>query len=461
MDESFRSAYRQFTDDPSPDVWEKINAGLDKKDIASYQKRSRNRKMIVILSLLILLGYVMYEAGIIKIGFAHSKENVALAKAGKKSGKISDKQNETIGNADHFLPRKSNKKESKTIAKKSSDKIERNTWTIASLNENTHPVLPVKTKKDHATIPSVTSNSKKQLQRKDQYAPATTISVLSVEENRINEMVAPYLNQIRSAHLKNIDDSFSINSKLKSTATNHINSFEPHWAVTGYMSFDAVGYRLDKDQPTIMEIKQHEEHQPSFSAGVFIAHRFKKHWSLQSGLIYSKTSIAISPQKIFASLGQAGTLSYKYITSSGFAYIRPGFSQQPSPGDSLTAESAEHTLQHIIVPLLIHYTITKHGKLILSPGLGITGNFLISAKLETEVEDSYNREHVLVNKLDGIRSFYWSTMVDAEIRYNITGKMSMDLHPSFRYALSPLTDNNNVSTFPYSLGLGFGITYRF
>ena len=96
MDESFRSAYRQFTDDPSPDVWEKINAGLDKKDIASYQKRSRNRKMIVILSLLILLGYVMYEAGIIKIGVAHSKENVAVAKAGKKSGKISDKQNNKL-----------------------------------------------------------------------------------------------------------------------------------------------------------------------------------------------------------------------------------------------------------------------------------------------------------------------------------------------------------------------------
>lgn len=461
MDESFKSAYRQSADEPSPDVWDKINAGLNKRDAESHKKKSRKWKTTAILSLLLLMGFLLYETGVLKTRFGHSKENVSIAQTGRRIERSSEKRNETISNRDKSFPSRSKKEELRIVKGKSSGKTEGNTGTVAFLNKNIHPAVLRKTKKNRTAMASHISTSKKELQRKDQYATTGPITVLSVEEHDINNVIARHLDHSEPTFLNIINDSASINNKSETPAAKHIDYFKPQWTIGGYLSADFAGYRLDKDQPTILEIKKHEEHQPSFSEGILIARQFKRRWSLQSGLIYSNTSIAISPQKIYASQSQAGGVSYKYITSSGFAYISPGFSQQPSPGDSLTAESAQHSLQHIIVPLLIHYSITKHNKLIFSPGFGIMANFLTSAKLETEVGDSYNREHVLINKLDAIRSVYWSAMADAEVQYLLTRKISIDLHPSFRYALSPLTDNDNVSTFPYGFGLGLGVTYRF
>ena len=135
-------------------------------------------------------------------------------------------------------------------------------------------------------------------------------------------------------------------------------------------------------------------------------------------------------------------------------------STPPSFGDSLTTAEAKHTLQYLAVPAIIKYTVGKN-KLFFIPGAGIEANFLSSAKLITDIEDASNRETVFINKLNGAKSFYWSLVADAELRYNVNKKISFTLRPMFRYAISPITENNVVETFPYSFGLGLGLTYRF
>jgi len=461
MDENFRSAYQEFADDPSPSVWEKINAGLDKKDAESYRKRSGTWKKVAIVSLLLLVGLILYESGILKTSFSHSKENMPITDGGKKPEKNPEKQHETINDRNHFLPGKSNKEEPISVKEKISRKIEGNTRKIAFLHKNILPDLPVKTEKQEATVTSSIAEYKKELLKKDQHSLVGKITVPSVEENQMNDMVAQQLSHTGPAHLEITNDSFSIHNNVKNNTTITINHFKPYWTISGYMCTDRVGYRLDKDFPTITQIRQREEHEPSFSGGILVTRQFKERWSLQSGLIYSNTSIAIQPQKIYASQNQAGTISYKYLTSSGYAYIKPGFGPPPSPGDSLATESAQHSLQHIIVPLIISYSIIKHNKFIFSTGFGISGNFLMSAKIETDVEDAFNREHVLINKLNGIRSFYWAAMAEAKAQYIVSKKVSVNLHPSFRYALSAITKNNDVDTFPYTFGLGVEVSYRF
>src|SRR5580704_9067842 len=136
MDENFRSAYQEFADDPSPRAWEKINAALDKKDAESYRKRSGNWKKVAIVSLLLLVGFILYESGILKTGFSHSKENMTITDGGKKPEKNPEKQHETINDRNHFLPGKSNKEEPKSVKEKISGKIEGNTRKIAFLHKN-------------------------------------------------------------------------------------------------------------------------------------------------------------------------------------------------------------------------------------------------------------------------------------------------------------------------------------
>src|SRR5262249_33644005 len=124
-----------------------------------------------------------------------------------------------------------------------------------------------------------------------------------------------------------------------------------YWAVTGYVSSDHPGYHLDKDGPALIKIKQHEQHQSSYSVGVLISRQVTDRLHLQTGFIYSDIGIFISPEQIYASPNSNGNVLYKYVVSSGYAYIKPNFANAPSPGDSLTAENGQHRLHYMVIPL--------------------------------------------------------------------------------------------------------------
>lgn len=60
-DDFFKDAYRQFEEEPSAEVWEKINAGLDKKDAESYKKSVIGWKRLSLLLLILLICLSIYE----------------------------------------------------------------------------------------------------------------------------------------------------------------------------------------------------------------------------------------------------------------------------------------------------------------------------------------------------------------------------------------------------------------
>ena len=180
----------------------------------------------------------------------------------------------------------------------------------------------------------------------------------------------------------------------------------------------------------------------------------------QSGILYSNTTIDIAPQKIYAVQSPGGDYAYKYITSAGYGYIRPGFTTAPALGDSLLTSEAEHTLRHITIPLAIKYKIGR-GKFSIIPGAGIAANFLTGTKVETEIKNSTDKETVIITRLTGTKNLSWSLTADAEMRYQLNNKMSVNLRPTFRYAISSITRNDDFQTFPYAFGIGLGMTFKF
>jgi hypothetical protein len=256
-------------------------------------------------------------------------------------------------------------------------------------------------------------------------------------------------------------DSLLKNSIAKNITQERIHHFKPYWTVTCVVTYDRLNYKMDSDEPNaITSIKHREVHEPSFSVGILATKQIKEKWGLQTGLVYSNTAIGISPQKLYAFQDPAGDIAYKFITSSGYTYIKPGFGAAPSFGDSITATEATHTLHFLSIPAVIKYTVGRN-KFLFIPGAGIEANFITSAKLETEIEDAANHETVFIDKLNGSKSFYWSFVADAELRYVINKKLAFSIRPVFRYAISPITENNVVETFPYSFGAGLGIVYKF
>ncbi len=425
IDDLFRSALEHHEEAPSPAVKENLNVLLDKQDAAAYKRKYTAWKRIAIFFLLLLAGIILYESGILKTGFDHSKENTITNKSGtKKPGTPGMPQQQVTTN-----------------------KPAHNT-TTSTTNKNLHSFnkLTVPASKHDNDFDNSLNNKDRVLKEKATLAVANEL----ISANRTGQQL---MNSIHQVPVLNISNAALKNANLKYSKS--------YWSITGTASYEQVNYKLDSDLPNaINSIKHSEVHEPSFSGGILAARQLKKKWALQTGLIYSHTTIGISPQKLYAFQEPAGSIAFKYITSSGYAFIKPGSSAPPAVGDSMTTAEAEHTLQSLSVPLVIKYSFTKD-KFTFRPGVGIEANLLTSAKVEVEIEETPNKEIVFINKLNGAKPFYWSLAVDAELQYRVHKKMFISLRPAFRYALSPITEDNVVETFPYSFGLGIGMTHKF
>ena len=474
MDDIFKEAYEKFGEDPSPDVWEKINAGLDKKDAVSYRIISRNWKRVAIILILIVSGFILYESGIVKTSSRHQEQNAPVAADQQKIN--SDKNNnEAKGDVatekDQLLEEHTTDR-SKVSLKKNNPAAKISDGTIAEGNKTFQSILQQKKIKNKNISPGIKSQVVKRNNPNENAMVASSHTEVkqklpASDENIIKEKIILALHkevhaeelpgQLSSVH----NDYFHIpGNAIGDKKQMRSNKFKPYWSATAFTSYDHANYRLENDFQTVQSIKHEENHQPSFSTGMLLTRQLSAKLGIQTGLVYSKTSIGINPKKIYASNDPGGTISYKYVSSSGYGYVKPNFGAAPAIGDSLEATEAKHSIHQVSIPFEIKYTVRKN-KLAISPGIGIAGNFLTGENIKTEVEDGSHKEPVSIDRLSGTRSFNWSLLADADIQYKLADKMSLDFRPSFRYALSPITRYNVVETYPYSFGAGLGVTYKF
>jgi hypothetical protein len=418
MDEIFRSAYQQFREEPTGEVWEKINAVLDKKDAQSNKRRALKGRQIFLFLLLLMAGLILYETIITRTSTANFKENSAITNVEsieKKKTSSELKETMSIGERKIYV-------EGQSAINK------------GSLTENKLPQ---------------NAESNKDAEKFATHFKQLTTPISLPEEIKTNFLVAskkiPYPPSLV------VDNSVNIQPRHKNSKI--------AWTYTPFLSYEWAQYRIDSDLPAVNSIKQGNEHEPSFSAGVLLSGQFTEKWMFQSGIVYSNTTIDIAPQKIYAVQSPGGDYAYKYITSAGYGYIRPGFAASPALGDSLLTTEAEHTLRHITIPLAIKYKVGR-GKFSIMPGAGIAANFLTGTKVETEIKNSTDKETVIITKLTGTKNLNWSLTADAEMQYQLNNKMSVNLRPAFRYAISSITRNDDFQTFPYAFGIGLGMTFK-
>lgn len=499
IDDLFNKAYQKFEEEPSAGVWEKLNAGLDKKDSALYKRKFIGWKRIAILLLFLLSGFVIYESGIIKKELRHSsnfsvtqKPSTSPAQKNSSADKINNTQPNHNNNSVETNPvqnrsvaKKYTKRnsflnnENTSVAKNSTRK--KITRKSKAVNERQQPILVQNKNKDFAITGNKRTKTKKTGTKQPTannsfFADATIrnnvtlhqkINIITGKENNAltKIIMLPTLPR-RSSTLILPNPVTEITGKAVNTKKIRT-KFKPYWTATGFTSADLAQYKLENgiqasgQQNNEKElIGNREKHEASFSAGIMANWQLKKHWGLQTGFIYSTTSIAIDPQKMYAAQQANGTVSYKYITSSGYAYVKPDFGLPPAVGDSLNSSTAQHNLQSVSIPVLFLYKIDKK-KFSILPAAGVTANFITGATVSTEVEDALNKEEVSIMGLHGMKNFYFGLMADVTVQYHLTKRWAISLLPSFKYALTPITNQNVVKTYPYSLNIGGGITYKF
>ena len=483
IDEMFRAGLEEYKETPSAGVKENIDAALDKQDAEKYKKRFILWKRAALLLLLLLAGLMLYESGIIKTGgngpVAKTSVPVKNDKAEAKTETVNSNNNTPVNSPNATVI------SDETISQKKNAESQQIQKEITNVPDGS--IVTVKKSIDKKITWSKNNRPGKQFNRfitaKDLFVSITS----SQQDKKINTTIGydadlqtskrgitplderTSVSKVAGRFIKSIQPISAItvsNSPLKANNANDskskkVKSFKPFWLVAPFASYEQSGYRLDSDNPiTANVIKHREVNEPSFSGGILVTRQFNRHWGLQSGLTYTSTQIGISPQKMYALQLPGGDVAYKFITSSGYAYIKLGIGQPPAVGDSITTSDAKHLLKHISIPVAIKYSMGKN-KFTVSPSVGIEANIISSAKVEVGVDLASNREIVSVNKMEGIKSFYWSAVTGVEASYQVSKKMSVNVQPVFRYALSPITKNNVVETFPRSFGIRAGVTIKF
>jgi Outer membrane protein beta-barrel domain len=471
IDDLFKNSIDPFEDIPAAKVWENINSQIAGDDAKKYKRKFIIASRIASVLFVLLLFLIIYE-------FVNIKE---------KKPFVAKRNVEYIINDKHFIDSvNSIDKKLITILKKGE----------MNINYKSNSQLPVRIKKGNQNKYSSTRES---LNRKYQDTHGKMVyqqkrsGVLNLASN-ITEIKTDNGIQLLSdkQHTMtgvNFSDSLmnslrivnsSQSSALEEQKMTVRSAYKPSLSVSVFGSAVCAKYYLQDDVPenvfaqnTVQNslrfsdqrvnrsiIEERENPDLSFNVAILIAYDFNKHLGFQTGLVYNSSYISIQPQKTYASKDADGNVGYELITSSGYGFVNPKFSNAPTVGDSLLTTVAHHKLQYLTLPLLLKYNIYKN-KLSMSPGLGIGINFLTGTSIQTELENSQSSETVFISKLQGTQLIHLSLLANTEIKYDLNKKVALDLIPALSYAFTPLTKNSVVKTYPYNFSIGIGIHYKF
>ncbi|MBS1973215.1 MAG: outer membrane beta-barrel protein, partial [Bacteroidetes bacterium] len=507
IEDALNKAYHSFEEQPSANVWNQLNATLDNEDADKYRHRFIGWKRVAVVLLFLFLCMAIYETRTIVIKEKSARvgkqkeipdsafvtntqghnlekinqtdiqkgktnnENSSTARASESTMSIKPTQQKSIDHshtlskvntiilrkkimAGNIIARKQKlKQEAEHIMKQ--EAIKDNSRMVGKNFEKGGATLHGKS--NEVADAKADRSRRQRLLRHPSSAVFLEIAKINIAQpcDILPVLKTPIIHEMNAI-------AFFQNLKTKKTTT----PFKPYWSVTAFASNDWAQYRLNndieddlgnqRDEDEKEEIKQHEKHEGSFSAGISATWQFSRHLGLKAGLSFSNIEIAISPQEMYAAKNTNGSFAYKYVLSSGYAFVSPGFGLPPAIGDSIKSTEGEHHVQMIGIPLLIAYRLDKK-KLSVSPAVGLSATLITSAKVKTEVTDALNREAVTIDGLDGMHNFYAGLVANVSIQYNFNSKWSFSLLPGFTYALTSITKNNVVKTFPYSFNLGGGI----
>lgn len=214
------------------------------------------------------------------------------------------------------------------------------------------------------------------------------------------------------------------------------------------------------------KIKQKEQNSFSSTIGILGGYNISKKWRVQSGFAFSNTVIKIEPQTIYArkdrrpatTTGNAD-VKFRINSSAGFAYL-PSKTTSLAAGDSIQTTKSTNTLQYASIPVIVNYHIQK-GHAVLSPTIGLWMNFLTRQQFETTLEKGGVKENILVKKMDGVKSGYFSAMLGLGLEYNVNKTVSLYLTPATHFGLSSITKEGPVKSYYNSLSLMTGLQIKF
>jgi hypothetical protein len=509
IDDLFKNSIDGHAEEVPPDVWRNIDHGLDKKQAAFYKRKYFAVRAAAIL--LILIGGVTIAA------ILH------FNKAGKPSSEDSSNQNsvttsnrkENNGKKKESIQKEATKDlivENKQ-AEKQNIVLDNNQDDKQSkqLNSSTAISDPKSSSKEYKStnsdtysaqkneaIPVATNRNKLNKQNeiiKNKRVIKSSVDLVADKQNDLHiktveqaniEIVKTETARVfqRTTHID--DNLLSINKAdsgiafrienfngspisfpdLSSAVTKPIKlkthlgdwSISPMYAQNVNLNTLKDDDRFRDARNNRLEAKRTEEGATSFSVGIGVQKPIGRNIILQSGIQYFSSETNIEPRTIFAKPDARGDVRFRFYCSSGESYLSTKNGVAPVAGDSIKTNFSKSEISYLQIPLLVSYQI-NFGRFSLMPSAGIQTSFLLKGKLKSFLEHQTGEEEVS-SSIDGLKSKYLSGIIQPQVNYKLSDRISFDFNPNLNFSLSPINKETAVKTYQNMFGVGAGIRIK-
>jgi hypothetical protein len=280
-------------------------------------------------------------------------------------------------------------------------------------------------------------------------------------------------------------NTFAVNSAkvkypdLQYFPENIITKPEKRWSIAAMASptyYSTINSGSDQLTSQLMST---EEPLFSYSGGVAFSYKISKRFSIRSGLYYS--SLGQKVDGIYSFTGfqkynnSKGGPNFEVPTTSGTVYTsNPDvFLAAYGNGKVLTAytndvfdpqkaslqyisNSLTQNFSYLELPVILRYKIIDK-----TIGINLIGGLSYNLLVNNSAYAMKDGTKYPVGDTKGLNPLALSSSLGMGMEYNLSGKLSLNLEPTFRYYLNPFSVTTGSFIHPYSFGIFSGVSYKF
>lgn len=217
----------------------------------------------------------------------------------------------------------------------------------------------------------------------------------------------------------------------------------------------------------------------SYSGGVAFSYKISKRFTVQSGLYYSSLGQKMEGINSFGGFRQfdntKGGNNFEVPTTTGTIHasnpdvflnsdasnrvITPFTSAVFDPNKASLQyinSSLTQSFSYLELPVILKYKIIDK-----SIGINLIGGLAYNLLVHNSVYTTIDGGKYPIGDTKGLNSLSLSSSLGMGMEYNLSDKLSLNLEPTFRYYLNPLSGTTGPIVHPFSFGIFSGVSYKF
>lgn len=217
----------------------------------------------------------------------------------------------------------------------------------------------------------------------------------------------------------------------------------------------------------------------SYSGGIKVGFIKNNRLTIKSGIYYSKKEQRIENIPVERVAKRGGTKYYANLSNVAIKFTEASntiindkklemydsrmeaeydyaFSPNTSKSYYKLDIDLDQTFEYIEIPIMVKYKLIDR-KIDFNVLGGISSGMLVknSAKASTENNNLWSGETANINR------FNYTASVGMGLEYELNKHLSLNIEPTLRYTLNPVSVNNDVYSYPYAFSVFTGMNYRF